>query len=84
MNKMKNVTQLIAELKTVLNDPQNDNEFARAQLATLLVEEIYKFVKFNRPEGEGFDGKDGPERRGLGEIVEAAMNHEHEVLERDH
>ena len=49
----------------------------------LLVEEVYKFVKFNRPGGEGLDGRDGQERQCLAKIVDAAKDYEFEVLERN-
>lgn len=80
---MKNVAQLQAALTAALNDPENDSEYARAQMTTLLVEEVYKFVKFNRPGGEGLDGRDGQERQGLAEIVDAAKNYEFDVLDRN-
>ncbi|MDN2488206.1 hypothetical protein MML63_21530 [Kosakonia sacchari] len=52
-------------------------------MTTLLVGEVYKFAKFNRPMGEGFDGRDGQERQGLAEIVDAAKDYEFDVLERN-
>ncbi|EBG3215788.1 hypothetical protein FIS27_17870 [Salmonella enterica subsp. enterica] len=36
-----------------------------------LLSKIYDFVKFNRPEGEGLDGRDGPERQSLAKVVDA-------------
>ncbi|AKL09930.1 TPA: hypothetical protein I8271_005052 [Kluyvera intermedia] len=80
---MKNVAQLQAALTAALNDPENDSEYARAQITMLLVEEVYKFVKFNRPGGEGLDGRDGQERQCLAKIVDAAKDYEFEVLERN-
>lgn len=80
---MKNVAQLQAALTAALNDPENDSEYARAQMTTLLVEEVYKFVKFNRSGGEGFDGRDGQERQGLADIVDAAKDYEFDVLGRN-
>ncbi|MEH4624600.1 hypothetical protein PO369_13470 [Phytobacter diazotrophicus] len=80
---MKNVEQLQAALAEALTAPENDSENARAKMATLLVEQILKFVKFDRPGGEGFDGREGQERKGLGAIVDAAKKHEYDVSERN-
>ncbi|UBI64274.1 hypothetical protein GF111_26360 [Serratia sp. HRI] len=43
----------------VLNETENDSPVARAELARFLVKTIYNFVKMERPEGEGLDGRDG-------------------------
>lgn len=68
-NKMHN------EIDKWLNEQANDNPVARAELARTLVKKVYDFVKFNRPEGEGLDGRDGPERQSLAEIVDATEEH---------
>lgn len=48
------------EIEKWLNEQANDNPVSRAELARTLVKKVYDFVKFNRPEGEGLDGRDGP------------------------
>lgn len=67
-----------------LNKTENDNPVARAEIARFLVKTVYNFVKFKRPEGEGLDGRDGPERNSLAEIVDAAENHYYNMLEMKH
>ena len=47
----------------------------RAMLAVECVRGIYDAVKFDNPEGEGLDGRDGPERRGLGRLCDAAIRY---------
>lgn len=47
----------------------------RARLIEDLIREVYEYVKLHDPEGEGLDGRDGPERRGLGELVDAATTY---------
>jgi len=79
---MQNTEQLLSEVEKVLNDPQNDSEYDRARLAMLLVESVYKFVKFKRPGGEGLDGRDGAERQGLAKVVDAAKDYEFEALKK--
>ena len=74
------------DFKNILNDllkqPQNDNPKFRAELVENLVRTVYDFVKKERPEGEGLDGRDGPERRGLAEVVDAAIDHKFNMLEK--
>lgn len=79
---MQNAEKLLSEVEKVLNDPQNDSEYERAKLAMILVESVYKFVKFKRPGGEGLDGRDGDERQGLAKVVDAAKNYEFEALKK--
>ncbi|EJB9092710.1 hypothetical protein ACE2PP_000683 [Salmonella enterica] len=67
-----------------LKEESNDNPVARAELTRFLVKTVYDFVKFNRPEGEGLDGRDGPERQSLADIVDAAENHFYAMLEEKH
>lgn len=38
----------------------------------------------DRPEGEGLDGRDGPERRSMGHIVDAAENHYFNMIKEKH
>jgi hypothetical protein len=47
----------------------------RAQLLHDLVRATYDHVKLNVPGGGGIDGRDGPERSGLGDVVNAAHEH---------
>lgn len=63
------------EIEKLLNDKTNDSAEARAELVRVLVKKFYDFVKFERPEGEGLDGRDGYERRSLAKIVDAAEEH---------
>jgi hypothetical protein len=58
-----------------LNKVNSDSSVARAEIARFLVKIVYDFVKFNRSEGEGLDGRDGAERRSLAKVVDAAENH---------
>jgi len=76
---VKNTTAIAQELENFLNNRENDSASSRAELAEFCVETIYKFVKFNRSEGEGPDGRDGPERQGLGEVLDAAKNHKFDI-----
>jgi len=72
---VKNTSSIAQELESFLKNGENDSASSRAELAEFCVETIYKFVKFNRSEGEDLDGRDGPERQGLGEVLDAAKNH---------
>jgi len=76
---VENTTGIAQELENFLNNRENDSASSRAELAEFFVETIYKFVKFNRSEGEGLDGRDGPERQGLGEVLDAAKNHKFDI-----
>lgn len=71
-------------IDNILQDSTQDSPLARAEITRSLVKQIYDFVKFNRPEGEGFDGMTGPERESLGEILEAAENHYFNMLKHSH
>lgn len=44
----------------------------RAELLQDLVNAFYEGSKFDYPGGEGLNGKNGPEREGIGEILNAA------------
>ncbi|EHL7495970.1 hypothetical protein KEH97_004723 [Salmonella enterica] len=78
----------MSEIKNTLNQQlmlsKNDSAIARAEITRDLIKEIYNFVKFNRPEGGGLDGRDGVERNGLAKIVDAAEEHYFEMLEKKH
>lgn len=63
--KAREVRQLAAQL----------DSRGRAMLAVECVRGIYDAVKFDNPEGEGLDGRDGPERRGLGRLCDAAIGY---------
>lgn len=78
------MTNLINELDNFLNATENDNPISRAELAESLVKHIYDFVKFERPEGEGLDGRDGDERRSLAKVVDASIDHKFRMLEIKH
>lgn len=67
-----------------LKENDRDNPIARAEMARALVKTVYDFVKFHRPEGYGFDGKDGPERQSLAKIMDAAEDHYVRMLEQMH
>ncbi|ELY3758402.1 hypothetical protein [Cronobacter turicensis] len=71
------------ELKRSLDEALKSTEFdspqGRAELIEFCVENIYKFVKFERPEGEGLDGRDGPERQTIGELVDAVKDYKFDV-----
>lgn len=47
----------------------------RAELAAALMRAVYDHVKFRQPEGQGLDGREGPERRALAAVVDAAETH---------
>lgn len=40
-----------------------------------LLNQVYNLTKFDRPGGEGLDGKDGPERRGIGYMLDMAEDY---------
>ncbi|WP_433689505.1 hypothetical protein [Kosakonia cowanii] len=66
------------QIEKLLNDKNNDNPQARAELVRALVKKGYDFVKFERPEGEGLDGRDGRdgyERQSLAKILDAVGDH---------
>lgn len=67
-----------------INEVENDCPVARAELVRFFVKTIYNFVKMDRPEGEGLDGRDGPERRSMGHIVDAAENHYFNMIKEKH
>lgn len=71
-------------LEQKLNSVENDTPVERAEVARFLIKTVYNFVKMNRPEGEGLDGRDGPERRSMGKIVDAAENHYFNMIKASH
>lgn len=71
-------------IKTYLNEAKHDSPEARAELLRDLIRDVYDFVKFDRPEGGGLDGRNGPERESLGLIVDAAEDHYFNMLKLKH
>lgn len=59
----------LASLCPTLTGPQ------RARLVEDVVRAVYDYVKLHDPEGEGLDGRNGPERRGLGQLVDQVTAH---------
>lgn len=51
----------------------------RARLIEDLIRVNYEQVKNYAPEGQGLDGRDGPERRGLAQLVDEATDHRHKM-----
>lgn len=47
----------------------------RAELLEDLARAVYEVVKFDNPEGGGFDGRDGQERTALARVLDAAIEH---------
>lgn len=68
--------------KKWLNEIEHDSPEARAEFVRDLIRVVYDFVKFERSEGGGLDGRDGPERQGLADVLDAAENHYFNMLER--
>lgn len=64
------------EIRNWLKKTENDNPAKRAELIRYIMREcIYDFVKHERPEGQGFDGKWGPEREALAKFVDNAEDY---------
>lgn len=55
----------------------------RADFVEDLVRTVYDHVKLRDPEGDGLDGRDGPERTELGHVVAAAIEHAQAQSQRD-
>lgn len=49
------------------------NAASRAQILYDIIRVAYDRTKFVEAEDEGLDGRDGPERQALGEVVDAAL-----------
>lgn len=47
----------------------------RAELLEDLTRSVYEAVKFDHPEGGGFDGRDGQERAALARVLDEAIEH---------
>ncbi|PNN15919.1 hypothetical protein AL526_004580, partial [Citrobacter koseri] len=67
----------------VLNETENDSPVA-SRISKIPRKNNLQFVKMERPEGEGLDGRDGPERRSMGKIVDAAENHYFNMIKESH
>lgn len=67
----------------VLKQPENDTPKFRAEFVEYFARTVYNFVKLERPEGEGLDGRDGQERQGLAKVLDAAIDHKFNMLEKE-
>ncbi len=76
MDKLHTLSESLVE---ALKSSEFDSRRGRAELLERCVETIYKFVKFERPEGEGLDGRDGPERQALAKLVDKAKDYKFDV-----
>lgn len=61
-----------AALQAALDGSDVDD---RAQLLELTNRMVMDHVKFRAPGGEGLDGADGPERRGLNPVLNAVLKY---------
>lgn len=71
-------------IKARLNEAKYDSPQGRAELLREIIKDVYNFAKFERPGGEGLDGRNGPERESLASIVDAAEDHYFKMLELKH
>lgn len=67
---------LVVRVRESLED---STPLERAEFAAALVRSVYDHVKFSSPEGWGIDGRDGPERNGLADVLNAAQNYYDEL-----
>lgn len=72
---MNDSFQEIKNALKIIEDP-----IARADLLRNFIRDIYQFVKFNRPEGEGLDGRDGLERKSIGKILDESEEHYYRMI----
>lgn len=56
--------------------PEGRTAKERADLLVEVAQLIYDDVKFRHPEGEGLDGRDGPQREGIGVVLGAAKDYQ--------
>ncbi len=61
-----------------------EDRVGRAEICEKYVRVIYEYVKFQKPEGGGLDGRAGPERRALALVLDAAINAKLEALSEKH
>lgn len=59
--------------------PEGRTAKERADLLVEVIQAVYDDVKFRHPEGEGLDGRDGPQRAGIGVILGAAKDYQLKV-----
>ena len=64
--------------------PEGRTAKERANLLVEVAQLIYDDVKFRHPEGEGLDGRDGPQRAGIGVVLGAAKDYQLKVLQGFH
>ncbi|MGX9376966.1 hypothetical protein ACWXV6_19530 [Pantoea ananatis] len=67
MNSLNSLTEHLNEL---MRSTEFDNRDGRADLLEHCVEKIYNFVKFERPGGQGLDGRSGPELEEMSKVVD--------------
>lgn len=73
--------QVLESVQTFLAAaPERPRMLARAQLLQEVVLAFYDYTKFNEVGGEGLDGNDGPERRAIGQVSDAARSWASELL----
>lgn len=56
--------------------PEGRTAKERADLLVEVIQAVYDDVKFRHPEGEGLDGRDGPQREGIGVVLGAAKDYQ--------
>lgn len=64
--------------------PEGRTAKERADLLVEVIQAVYDDVKFRHPEGEGLDGRDGPQRVGIGVILDAAKDYQVEAWRMSH
>jgi len=64
--------------------PEGRTAKERADLLVEVIQVVYDDVKFRHPEGEGLDGRDGPQRAGIGVILDAAKDYQVEAWRMSH
>jgi hypothetical protein len=68
--------QALADVRDAMEQALADSDTAdRAQLLELVNRQIMDHVKLSDPGGEGLDGADGPERRGLNPVMNAVLEY---------
>lgn len=64
--------EVLAAVTASLQDTTPDQ---RALFVEELNRAIYDHIKYHAPGGEGLDGRDSPERRSMGSVLDRAINH---------
>ncbi len=75
MTSAEHAARALDQVRAALPDSTPEQ---RAQLLEDITRAVYDQVKFKAAGGEGLDGRDGPERRSLAQVVDATINHTHE------